>query len=416
MSFESWRGAVVAIDHLLAPATAEHHALAAVAGIHLRPETPHLVAAAQLRLALQRHLHLRRIRHWNSEGQDTYVAELAARAGAPVPHYDTAEEGEAWIQVLHLQLRREALEQLRLSRGDIVQVVAETTEQRYEEVSSIGEDGAVYFKGNARAWPDQLTVHVQKGDTSGAALVLRQKAANNAAHRRRLSEWSTVKQRLLSPYHVPNDVQQYEVDELRKVLDTAKDEKPLQQFFQQHPQILASVMRGPNRFVIPQVRVGTSYVADFYLADVDSTGVRWVLVELETPKSAVSLSSSNEFDKHARKGISQIKEWREWLQRNLDEAQRPLAEHGLGLIDIRPRAEGYVLVGRRDSLGDRARDLRLQLWETDLIRVETYDRLVERLEGVLGGRPPSGVDMNLLERPNALTGLVDDEDEDEGWP
>ena len=59
------------------------------------------------------------------------------------------------------------------------------------------------------------------------------------------------------------------------------------------------------------------YIPDFLIGDYDLLGLRWVLVELETPNSSVTLKSSNELEPRARKGVSQLKEWREWLQDNL---------------------------------------------------------------------------------------------------
>ena len=134
--------------------------------------------------------------------------------------------------------------------------------------------------------------------------------------------------------------------------------------------------------------LGGKYVADFLLADVSSSGVRWILVELETPDSATTLSRGNQFDKHARQGRNQIEEWREWLQDNLDMARRPKQQNGLGLLDIRPQAEGLVLVGRRDQVRENAPTLRSRLFETDRILMHTYDWLLEQLEGTLSFNGP----------------------------
>jgi hypothetical protein len=108
-----------------------------------------------------------------------------------------------------------------------------------------------------------------------------------------------------------------------------------------------------------------------------------VLVELETPKSTVTLKGSNELEHHARKGVSQISEWREWLQNNLDMARRERRHDGLGLIDIRPQSEGLVLVGRRSLLQDNTHTVRNTFREQNRIRIHTYDWLVEQLNGIL---------------------------------
>ena len=127
-----------------------------------------------------------------------------------------------------------------------------------------------------------------------------------------------------------------------------------------------------------------------------SSGVRWILVELETPNSDTTLARSNQLDRHAREGVSQIKEWRERLLDNLDMARRSKQENGFGLPDIRPQAEGLVLVGRRDRLRENAHKLRNQLSEDSRIRMHTYDWLREQLEETISFNGP------WANNPNAI--------------
>jgi hypothetical protein len=105
--------------------------------------------------------------------------------------------------------------------------------------------------------------------------------------------------------------------------------------------------------------------------------------------------------------LSQIQEWREWLQNNLDQARRPPEQDGLGLLDIRPRAEGLVLVGRRDQIRPTASALRQQLWERDGIRMHTYDWLLEQLDGVRRFVGPAGVNPYVLLRESPADALDD---------
>jgi len=126
-------------------------------------------------------------------------------------------------------------------------------------------------------------------------------------------------------------------------------------------------------------------------------GVRWVLVELETPDSNVTLKTSNDLEEHARKGVSQVKEWREWLQNNLESARRSKRKDGIGLVDIRPRSEGLVLVGRRARLLDNAEAVRNPIREENDIKVHTYDWLLTQLVGVLGFDGPPGLNPYVLQ-------------------
>ena len=96
----------------------------------------------------------------------------------------------------------------------------------------------------------------------------------------------------------------------------------------------------------------------------------------------------NDFEEHARRGVSQIKEWRQWIQDNLAYARQAKDDNGLGLHDIRPQAKGIVLVGRRHLLHPEARNLRSQLDEDSRIEMRTYDWLLEQLEGALDFEGP----------------------------
>jgi hypothetical protein len=275
----------------------------------------------------------------------------------------------------------QALEALTLDAGDLVKV-AGTGDGQVEEVSSIESNGRVRFKGGmgASAWPDLLTVCFKKGDDGDAAHKLRKIAANNAALRARTGEWSAAKQSELEKFEVRASLTRDDLDDLRIAIARAQDEKPLQQFLEARPHILTSLLTGSPRFCLPQPRLGAERVPDFLVADVDSLGVRWVLVELEAPTSSVTLANQNVFEKRARKGVSQVEEWREWLLNNLDYARRSRRQAGLGLFDIRPTSDALVLVGRRTLLHDNAAEVR-QAPRERRIHVHTYDWLLQQLDG-----------------------------------
>jgi len=157
------------------------------------------------------------------------------------------------------------------------------------------------------------------------------------------------------------------VEELERVIESAQDESPIQAFIEKRPETLAALLGGNDRFVLPQHTLGGKHVPDFLASDTDSLGIRWVLVELETPQSSVTLATQNELDAVARRGVTQIKEWREWLQNNLDMARRSTSRDGLDLIDIRPMSEGLVLVGRRALLNDNSGAVRSSFREQNAI-------------------------------------------------
>jgi hypothetical protein len=109
------------------------------------------------------------------------------------------------------------------------------------------------------------------------------------------------------------------------------------------------------------------------------------------------LATQNELHAVARRGVTQIKEWREWLQNNLDMARRPVSQDGLGLIDIRPMSEGLVLVGRRALLNDNSGAVRNPFREQNAIRIHTYDWFVEPLFGIVEYVGPPRTSRDVLQ-------------------
>ena len=150
------------------------------------------------------------------------------------------------------------------------------------------------------------------------------------------------------------------------------------------------------------------YIPDFLICDTNSAGVRWLLVELETPHSAITLNSRNDLDEVARKGVSQIKEWREWLQNNLGMARRSPREDGLGLVDVRPKSGGLVLVGRRARLKHNSGFVRNAIREDSAIRIHTYDWLVEQLLGNLQFNGPPALSPYVIPPPREKNWLFGD--------
>jgi hypothetical protein len=79
-------------------------------------------------------------------------------------------------------------------------------------------------------------------------------------------------------------------------------------------------------------------------------------------------------------GIRQILDWRRWLTRNLDYAERPRSRDGLGLEGVSPRGRGLLLIGRETDLTDTDRQRRRQLAEETGIDIHTYDWLTREAQ------------------------------------
>lgn len=377
MSKKTWSEVVGTIRQLLDTATSDQLRLLDLLGLKISKDMPRLVVAAKLRDYLAKDIAL-------PVPTEPGTRELARIKFLKQVHDgdidpQSRSEADAWVDHLRLLRRVEHLERIMIEAGDIVEI---PTEGRLAEVSSIGEDGRVYFKGGhgAGSWPDLLVVRARQDDNSSAAEELRANARNCAS---RTALWSEAKNKELVSYEVKEHATEVEIDLLEQVICTANDEKPIQKYLEENPHLLTSLLGGKSRFCIPQKRLGSEYIPDFLISDTDSLGISWVLIELETPKSAIYLQTSDQLDEYTRKGVAQIQEWREWLTSNIAYARNKRSDNGLGLFDIRPSSRAVVIVGRRAYLRETKEVARNQLRENENIHIHTYDWLLEQLRGAL---------------------------------
>jgi len=399
VTHDNWRDASADIAKSTGPATTKQHKIAALAELKLPRNLPQLVAAARLQSALGTEIGAPEVAEVR-EVQEEIIQDLSTRSLRVTSKPQDSREAAAWITYLRLKRRQKAIEKLQLSAGDIVEVNGNNGRQ-IAEVSSIGGNGRIHLKGGggAGAWPDLIAVLCRNGDDSRRARDLKREAANQVALRARADSWSLNKQRELEEFEITDPLTEDHVEQLQEVIDSANDEKPIQQFLEANPQTLTAILTGRSRFLIPRRSLAGKYVPDFLIGDLDSLGIRWLLVELETPQSSITMSRHNDLKANARQGVSQIREWREWLQNNLDMARRSKREDGQGLVDIRPQSEGLVLVGRRTLLHENSSAVRNRIIEENQIRIHTYDWLVEALRGTLLHSGPPTLNPYAIQAP-----------------
>ncbi len=179
---------------------------------------------------------------------------------------------------------------------------------------------------------------------------------------------------------------------LRRVIDEATDERPVQRFLAEHRSVLAAaLLRGHTRVVRPHVRLGAEYVPDFVIGDASSFGVRWTLVELESP-TARMFTADGHYARKTREAVRQIESWRAWLADNKGYASR-LQPNGLGLLGISANAQGLALIGRRheSDLEPDTEWMRRSTAERQTIDVHTYDWLLDLVDACVLGHAPSTV-------------------------
>jgi hypothetical protein len=74
-----------------------------------------------------------------------------------------------------------------------------------------------------------------------------------------------------------------EIAEFRAILESAEDERPLQQYLAEHPSLLAGEIGRQCRWVIPHPNLAGKLIPDFMVARMDSGGVKWTLVGIRNP-------------------------------------------------------------------------------------------------------------------------------------
>jgi len=169
-----------------------------------------------------------------------------------------------------------------------------------------------------------------------------------------------------------------DASELISVIEHSDREENVQQFLQTHPNILTHHRGGGHgRFCIPKKSFGGRFITDFLLADLSSLGINWEAVELESPKAKI-FNKNGDPSYILNHALKQIRDWRTWLTKNLDEATRLQQESGLGLIGIEPELECLILIGRRRDLDDKQQDARQRINREINGEIHTYDWLIEQ--------------------------------------
>lgn len=383
----------------LASATKAQIDLAEHLGIVLSVDMPALLAAAVLQDALGSTIGTP-VRPPSSE-QLEYIDDLAAWSTEGVSRPSTHATASALLTLLETRRALAWLDDLQLRTGDLVvewqrqdaRGEDEPDPQRLRLVASISDEGTVYFQGGGgrRARVDRLELLYRAEDESPEARKARHHAVAEAKRRTkaiRLSDsLSSVKISRLQQWKVTErPIYSRNLDELRGVIETAKDERPIQLYLQEHPHVLTGVlMGGHSRWLRSQTRFGNRYVADFLIADADSIGIRWNLIELESPR-VHPFSKDGEWLKEARHAQHQIKSWRHYLQENLDAARKDPQDEGLGLVDIDPGVPGLILISRRSLVAGNYSWMRRNLLLDSGITMHTYDWLLDRVERASEGR------------------------------
>lgn len=187
--------------------------------------------------------------------------------------------------------------------------------------------------------------------------------------------------REMAQYHVNwLDITLADVMTLSQALDKAQVEEDVQRFLTDNKQFLIQHLGGGHgRYVLPKPKLGKDLVPDYLLAEMDSEGIHWHGVELESPSTPM-FTAKGEPTARLTHAIQQVRDWREWLKHNIDQANRPDSEDGLGLVGIDGNLPATILVGRRKSYPPKFNAYRRQTTQDSNIAIHSYDWLIDQAQ------------------------------------
>lgn len=173
------------------------------------------------------------------------------------------------------------------------------------------------------------------------------------------------------------------IGEISMKLKGGAGETEIQRLLKAEPHIIGGAYRlGHGTYAFSEVTFPPEYRADWLIASGHSGGFSWDLIELEDPQ-ALPFMNDGHYSGCTRKGINQIKDWRNYIQNNLDYVTKSQAAHGLGLYDLRPRSKGMIVVGRNEVYGseaakDKYDEHRKRTMEDEFIEVVSYESFLKR--------------------------------------
>jgi hypothetical protein len=163
------------------------------------------------------------------------------------------------------------------------------------------------------------------------------------------------------------------VKKLKTVIDAAADERPIQKYLEEHPDLLGQLLGGgQGRWVFPKPKFGSEFVPDFLLCDRDSDGFHWKAIELENPNYAPLNGKGSQSGKFAI-ARRQIGDWRTWLWDNIAYARDKFT-------DIDGECQSIIIIGRRKMRRPEHQKRYRDLSSDPRLTVMSYDRFFEQIE------------------------------------
>lgn len=165
-----------------------------------------------------------------------------------------------------------------------------------------------------------------------------------------------------------------------KTLRFARDERPLQRFFEKYPvALIFGTHGGPHQvWVFSRPPFGTieglDSVPDFLICDWSSIGPSWLVVELESP--TLNPLNTKGISASCNHAIQQVNDYRKFFSENVESLRNA------GWIGLNGDCKAWVVIGRRWGPRSKKNVERLAGWRKQNIEIASYDRLLERVSEV----------------------------------
>lgn len=174
---------------------------------------------------------------------------------------------------------------------------------------------------------------------------------------------------------------------LNGVILNAKNESDVQRYIKFNKKwfIPASIYLDYNfghqeTYLFSEQRLGNDYIVDYMLIGKDSGGYSLVLVEFETPNTEYLISTKNMESESVRKGLTQLQDWKRWLDSNREYFMKNIGLREYGIDIPTYRIFYYLVVSQRKHMTKAAVDVRGQsMFERYNTKIVTFDRLSENV-------------------------------------
>ena len=184
-----------------------------------------------------------------------------------------------------------------------------------------------------------------------------------------------------------------EADMFYNVVHNSKNEQEIQRYIKSNKKwfIPGSIFLDYNfghhdAYLFPEESLGGKYTPDYLLIGRNSDGYNLVLIEFEKAETDFLIKTENSETVSVRKGLTQIRDWRTWMDDHRVSFLKDIGLQGHGIDVPTTRIYYYLVVSTRDHMTEDAKIVRSQMMASDSkLKIVTYDRLVDNI-GKLAGR------------------------------